>query len=223
MNSPAIKVFLLDDHPTMLWGLEQIINSRGSGMNVVGKASSCDEALPRVAELQPDVILLDMDLGSESGIDAIPRLFEHCQAKVLVLTGLRDQATLDKAVLAGARGVVQKDAQAEVILNAVVRVYEGQIWLDRMATGRLFMEFSKRGATTEKNPEQEKIDSLTERERRIVGYLLADAGASAKAVADKLFISENTLRNHLTSIYRKLEVANRLELLAYAQRHQITL
>lgn len=218
MTSNLIKVFLLDDHPTMLWGLERIIDSRGSGLTVVGKATTCNEALPQVAELQPDVILLDMDLGGESGVDAIPLLLEQCHAKILILTGLRDQVLLDKAVLAGARGVVQKDAQAEVILNAIARVHEGQIWLDRMATGRLFMEFSKR-STTEKNPEQEKIDSLTERERRIVGYLVADAGASAKTVADKLFISENTLRNHLTSIYRKLEVANRLELLAYAQRH----
>jgi DNA-binding NarL/FixJ family response regulator len=98
-------------------------------------------------------------------------------------------------------------------------VHEGQLWLDRAATGRVFLEFSRQGAGPAVNPEQKKIASLTERERKIVSFLVTHAGATARVIAGELLISEHTLRNHLTSIYDKLGVANRLELFAYAQKH----
>lgn len=214
-----IRVFLIDDHRSILWGLEKLVESARPAMQMVGSASGCAASLERLEAAAPDVILLDLDLGAESGLDAIPRLLERTSAKILVLTGVRDKNVHDRAVLAGARGVVEKEAPAETILTAIARVHEGQLWLDRAATGRIFVEFSRRGTAQAADPEQQKIDSLTEREREIIAATATNAGATAKAIAEKLHISEHTLRNHLTSIYDKLAVANRLELYAYANRH----
>jgi two-component system, NarL family, nitrate/nitrite response regulator NarL len=218
-HTAPIRVFLVDDHRSILWGLEKLIESAQPAMAVAGSATNCAGALALLDKAAPDVILLDLDLGSESGLDAIPRLISGSKAKVLVLTGLRDGSVHDKAVLAGARGVVEKEASAETILTAITRVHEGQLWLDRAATGRIFVEFSRQGAVKQADPEKQKIDSLTDRERQIIVAIAANAGATAATIAEKLHISEHTLRNHLTAIYSKLGVANRLELFAYAHKH----
>ncbi|HJV86411.1 MAG TPA: response regulator transcription factor [Noviherbaspirillum sp.] len=218
-HTRPIRVFLIDDHASILWGLERLIQSGAPLMQPVGSATACDVALERLDAAAPDVILLDMDLGRESGLDAIPRLLSRSQAKILVLTGLRDKTVHDRAVLAGARGVVEKEAPAEVILRAVAKVHEGELWLDRAATGRIFAELAQQGPAKAPDPEQQKIATLTDREREIVAHIAGNAGGTAKHIALALHISDNTLRNHLTSIYNKLGVANRLELFAYAHRH----
>lgn len=223
-SANPIRVFIIDDHRSILWGLQRLIESGKPTMNVVGCVGSCAEALKTIKETAPDVILLDIDLGKENGIDEIPRLLAetNSHAKILMLTGVRDKSAHDKAVLAGARGVVEKEASAETILSAISKVHEGQIWLDREATARIFVEFSRESSAHGADPEQAKIASLTHRERAIVAVTANNAGSTAKTIAQALFISEHTLRNHLTSIYSKLEVSNRLELFAYAHKHGLT-
>jgi DNA-binding NarL/FixJ family response regulator len=218
-TAKPIRVFLVDDHASILWGLERLIQSGRPAMEAVGSATGCEQALERIVQAAPDIILLDIDLGRESGLDAIPRLLEASPAKILILTGVRDKAAHDKAVLAGARGVIEKEAPAETILLAISKVHEGQIWLDRAATGRIFSSLAQQRNDKAQDPEQQKIASLTEREREIVARTVANAGAAAKEIAISLHISDNTLRNHLTSVYSKLGVSNRLELFAYAHRH----
>lgn len=218
-NPAPIRVFLIDDHRSILWGLERLIESGKPGMEVVGSATNCAEALKLIDETLPNVILLDIDLGGEDGVREIPKLIARSRAKILVLTGLRDESIHDEAVLAGASGVVEKEASAETILTAIEKVHEGQLWLNRIATGRIFVEFSRENAAQAVSPERAKIAALTDREREIVSVAASHAGANAKAIAEMLHISEHTLRNHLTSIYDKLDVANRLELFAYAHKH----
>ena len=217
-----IRVLIIDDHRSILWGLERLIESGKPAMQVVGTATNCAHALDMIEEAAPDLILLDIGLGKENGVDEIPKLLARSHAKILVLTGISDESIHDKAVLAGASGVVGKEAPAETILAAIQKVHEGQLWLDRVATGRIFLEMSRDSAAQSADPERVKISSLTEREREIVGIAATHAGANAKAIAEMLFISEHTLRNHLTSIYDKLQVANRLELFAYAHKHGLT-
>lgn len=223
-KSPApIRVLLIDDHRSILWGLERLIESSKPAMEVVGTATNCTDALKLIDEAAPDLILLDIGLGDENGVDEIPNLIARSKkAKILVLTGMRDESIHDKAVLAGASGVVEKEASAETILAAIEKVHEGQLWLDRAATGRIFLELSRENAAQSVDPERAKIQSLTDREREIVVVAASHAGANAKAIAEMLYISEHTLRNHLTSIYDKLDVANRLELFAYAHKHGLT-
>jgi DNA-binding NarL/FixJ family response regulator len=218
-STAPIRVFLIDDHRSILWGLERLIESGAPAAQVVGKATSFSEALPMLADTSPDIILLDLDLGKESGLDAIPQLLGRSTAKILVLTGVRDKAVHDKAVLAGARGVVEKEASADTILTAIAKVHGGELWLDRAATGRILVEASRKSGAQPQDPEQRKIGELTDREREIIAAIVAHAGATAKTIAGTLNISEHTLRNHLTSIYDKLGVANRLELFAYAHTH----
>jgi len=221
-NSAPIRVLLIDDHRSILWGLERLIESGKPAMQVVGTATNCAEALKLIDEAAPNLILLDIDLGNENGINEIPNLLARSHAKILVLTGLRDESLHDKAVLAGASGVVEKEAPAETILAAIEKVHEGQLWLDRVATGRIFLEFARENAAQSVDPERVKIASLTDREREIVSIAATHAGFNAKAIAEMLYISEHTLRNHLTSIYDKLQVANRLELFAYVHKHGLT-
>jgi DNA-binding NarL/FixJ family response regulator len=222
-KSPApIRVLLIDDHRSILWGLERLIESGKPLMEVVGTATNCADALKLIDETAPDLILLDIGLGDQNGVDEIPNLIARSKAKILVLTGISDESIHDKAVLAGASGVVEKEASAETILAAIEKVHEGQLWLDRVATGRIFLEMSRENAAQSVDPERAKIQSLTDREREIVAVTASHAGANAKAIAEMLYISEHTLRNHLTSIYDKLDVANRLELFAYAHKHGLT-
>ncbi len=222
LHTQSIRVFLIDDHRSILWGLQRLIESGRPAIQFVGSAESCEEAVKVLHDAAPHVILLDIDLGKENGIEEISKLISNSSAKILMLTGVRDKSAHDRAVLAGACGVVEKEASAETILTAISKVHEGQIWLDREATGRIFVEFSRDGNNKVADPEKVKIASLTQRERAIVAITANNAGANAKTIAQKLYISEHTLRNHLTSIYNKLEVSNRLELFAYAHKHGLT-
>ena len=118
--------------------------------------------------------------------------------------------------------VIEKETRAESILMAIAKVHEGEIWLDRAATGKLLVEISRKSASRSAgDPVQEKIATLTVREREIIGLAAANAGGTARSIAEMLHISEHTLRNHLTSIYEKLGVVNRLELFAFAHQHKL--
>jgi two-component system, NarL family, nitrate/nitrite response regulator NarL len=223
LNPGAIRVMLVDDHRSVLWGLQRLIDGEKPRMSVVATANDTDEAVAHLARHEIDVVLLDLDLGGKSGLDAIPILLSKSRARVLILTGVRDPAVHDKAVLAGACGVVLKEDKAETILKAIERAYLGELWLDRSATGRIFVELSRRTAEPPvKDIQKTRIASLTARERQIVLEMASDAGATTRSVAERLCISEHTLRNHLTSIYEKLGLSSRLELWAYANEHGLT-
>ena len=215
----AIRVVLVDDHPTVLWGLEKLINGEKPKMEVVGTATNSAEALGLLKKTSPDVILVDLDLNGESGANIIPSLITNSNAKVLVLTGARDPNVREAAILQGARGLVGKEEFAETILKAIEGVHRGELWLDRATTGRIFVELARFKGAPADDPEVKKISSLTARERQIVSTIVHHAGATARTSAERLHISEHTLRNHLTSIYEKLGVANRLELYVYADKY----
>jgi len=218
----TINVVLIDDHRSLLWGLERLVNSAKPIMQVVGTATNPEEALRLLDNVKADVIVLDLDLNGESGISSITPLLVKSQAVILVLTGSNDYSSQDAAVLAGARGVVEKASPAESILKAIEKTYQGEVWLDGKATGRIFLELSRRKAAETSDPEQQKIASLTRKERLIAAEVGSDpSSTTTKEIAKRLYISEHTLRNHLTSIYEKLGVSNRLELFAYTGKHKI--
>jgi len=217
----TIRVMLVDDHQTMLWGLSKLIDGEKPKMEVVGTARTCEEALAKIDQLVPDVILLDLDLDGKNAIDILPALLSNLVSRVLILTGERKQATLDIAVLRGARGVLRKDASAEQVLKAIEKTHQGELWLDRETLGRVFGELMTPVGAQKLDSEAEKKATLTAKEQKIIHTIVEGSGASNKALSQRLYISEHTLCNHLTSIYHKLGVSNRLELYVYAIKHQL--
>ncbi len=215
----SIKVMLVDDHPTLLWGLERLIGAQSPRMEVVASATTANQALTEAGRHQPDVVLLDLDLDGQSGLALLPTLVRG-GARVLVLTGERNPQVLDQAVTLGASGVLRKDCPADTVLKAVDKVHAGELWLDRLSLGRVLHGLMA-PAPQRPGPEQLKQASLTPRERRIIQVVLDGRTTTNKALAARLFISEHTLRNHLSSVYHKLGVANRLELYVYALKHRL--
>ena len=217
----TIRVMLVDDHQTMLWGLTRLIESERPRMDVVGTATTGDEALTQIGSLQPDVILLDIDLGGTSAIQVIPGLLANAGSRILIFTGSRDQKMLDLGILSGARGVLCKDASAEQVIKAIEKIAAGEIWLDRQTLGRVFSEFVTSKVSPPQNSALGKYSNLTAKEQKVVADVVKGSGASNAVLAERLFISEHTLRNHLTSVYHKLGVSNRLELYVYAVKHEL--
>jgi DNA-binding NarL/FixJ family response regulator len=218
----AIRVFIAEDHQITLWGLRQLVEASNTPMEVVGTASSHCELMNHDAACRADVILLDLDLGGEDMGDSLDNLRGRCPGHVLVLTGADSVATHRAVMLKGARGVIHKSEPAESILRAVEKVSQGEIWLNRMLVGQLMGMLTNgdhKAAPRPADPESERIDSLTLRERDIVAAMVGASGAKQLAVAADLGISEHTLRNHLTTIYSKLCVHGRLELHVYAMAH----
>ncbi len=220
-GASGIRVLLVDDHQTLLWGMDKLINGEAPRMSVAGTARSSEEALRKAAQLKPDVIVLDLDLDGQSSLDILPALLINPNTQVLVLTGERNQSVLDHAIHKGARGVLRKDASAEHVLRAIEKVHQGELWLDRVTMSRVLSGLMDPEATKKNHPELQKQASLTTRERKIIHIIVEGRGATNKVLAQRLFISEHTLRNHLTSIYHKLGVSNRLELYVYAVKHQL--
>jgi two-component system, NarL family, nitrate/nitrite response regulator NarL len=215
----GIRIELVDDHGVVRSGLRLLIESR-SGWSVVAEASGSDEAVRAASREQPDVILLDLDLGADSGLDCLPRLRQAAPAaRVLILTGLRDTELHQQAVRLGAAGVVVKDKAADSLLKAIERVHAGETWLDRMMTASLLAELAGGTKARTEDPAAAQIATLTPREREVVS--LVSEGLRNKEIAGRLHISEATVRHHLTSIFAKLEVSDRVGLTIYAFRHNL--
>lgn len=217
-SANAIRVMLVDDHQTLLWGLERLIDAAAPRMRVVGAASTPAEAVEKAAALVPDVILLDLDLAGENAAEYLPAMLDNGVSRALVLTGERRQPVLDAAVRAGARGVLGKDVSAEVLIKAIEKTYDGELWLDREAMSRVFASLT---APHPKDPLEQVHASLTGRERAVIDAVVAYADCLNKTIAQRLYMSDHTLRNHLTTIYHKLDVKTRLELYVYATRHSL--
>lgn len=217
-ETKPINIFLVDDHRTILWGLERLIETATPCMAVVGKATSFAELFAQLIDADPDVILLDLDLNGENGLDYLDELGQQTAARVLVLTSTSDPNVHQQAIMRGARGVVHKQEPADVVLRAIEKVHNGEIWLDRASLGRVVTALS-RGPKSD--PEAVKIAALTPKERQIIAMVLKEKGARNKVIAEKLHMSEHTLRNNLTTIYSKLEVTGRMELYLYASTHRL--
>jgi DNA-binding NarL/FixJ family response regulator len=213
-SKDPICVLIADDHVVVRAGLRMLIETQPT-MKVVGEAGTKNEVLALASREQPDIILLDIYLGSENSLEFMPELMAKAEnARIIILTGFRDKEEHQLAVRLGAMGVVLKDTTPQLMLKSIERVHAGEVWLDRFLTSKLIV--SLRGNTRdEKQPEDDsRIGKLTEREHEVLA--LVGEGLKNKQIADRLYISEITVRHHLTSIFEKLKVSDRLELLIFA-------
>jgi DNA-binding NarL/FixJ family response regulator len=168
---------------------------------------------------QPDVIVLDLDLGDESGLALLPELLDAVkETSVIILTGTRDVEQRDRAIELGAKGVVLKESGAVELLSAIEKIHRtGEYWLEHGATKRL-LDRRRTPERAEAHPEAAKIASLTQTERELITYI--GEGMDNRQIANRMHIAESTVRNNLTRIYDKLEIqGGRLGLLVYAYRY----
>jgi two-component system nitrate/nitrite response regulator NarL len=214
-----VRIVLVDDHAVMRQGLRMLLEGH-PGLEVTGEAADRAGAVVVVGERRPAVVLLDIDLGSDNGLDAISDLRAAApSARVLILTGLRDIEIHRRAIQRGASGVVEKDAAPEVLVKAIRRVAAGEVWIDRRMTASILSELTAPAAPAPADPNATRIASLSARENELIS--LIGEGLSNKGIASRMRLSEITVRHHLTSIYRKLEVRDRLELLLFAYRNKL--
>jgi len=184
---------------------------------VIGEASDRNEAVSVAAIKQPDIILVDLHPGNEVCVEFIPDLLGAARdARVLVLVGVSDPHAHTRATLLGAVGVLSKQESAAVLVKALEKVSLGEAWIDRATMASVLTELSRRNGGVETDYDAAKIATLTDRELQVVS--LVCTGLKNKAIADRLFISESTVRHHLSSIFSKLGVACRLDLIIYANR-----
>ena len=213
-------VVIIDDHDIVRKGIQLLINELPD-FTFCGEASSNAEALALITRVRPDVAILDLDLGKDDGCDLIPLIRSNSpHTRILVLTGLRNTNTHREAVQAGAIGLVNKNQMLSVLTDALRKVALGEAWLDPALVANILNELSRAPQAASINPEISKIARLTEREHQVIQLICE--GLQNRAIAGRLFISETTVRHHLTSIFTKLEVENRLELVVYAFQHNLT-
>jgi DNA-binding NarL/FixJ family response regulator len=195
-------------------GLRMLIE-HDQQMRVVAMAGNQAEALERAAKEKPNVIVLDLLLGDEDALAFLPELCEASpDSRVLVLTGVQNPDAHRRAIRRGAMGIVLKEHAADQLLKAIEKVNKGEVWIERSMMGSMIQELSRPPLV---DPELVKIESLTEREREVIA--LVGEGLKNKQVGERLFISETTVTHHLSSVFSKLEVSDRLELIIYAFRH----
>src|SRR5947208_11145627 len=214
-SQTAIRILLVDDHQIFLTGLRLHIEIE-LDMIVVGTENIRVEALALMQE-HPDIVLLDLDLGNESGIDFLPQLIKPEEPpRVIIVTGVPDPELHLRAVRLGALGVVLKLDSAGLLVKAIRKVHGGEMWLNRPMISTVMTELIHARAK-KMDSEALKIAELTVREREVIA--LVAEGMRNKQIGARLFISEKTVRDYPTSVFDKLGVADRLAPMIYAFQH----
>jgi len=216
---PSVRVLIVDDHGIMRAGLRMLLESH-PGFTAVGEASTCADALALATATQPDVIVLDLDVGGENAVESMPTLLRTApDTRILVLTGVRDPDVHRQAIRQGAVGLVLKEKAVETLLQAITKVRAGEVWLEPTMIARVLGDLTRPQAPPQTSAEAIKIARLTEREREVI--TLVGEGLRNKHIAERLYISEATVRHHLTGIFAKLDVSDRFELAIYAYQHDL--
>jgi DNA-binding NarL/FixJ family response regulator len=213
----SIRVLIADDHPVVRVGLRNMLHA-DSHIQVVGEARDGLEAFELSRSLKPDILLLDLAMPNVAGMDALREITAGGLAiRTIVLTGLIDKRQVLEALQLGARGVVLKDAVVEHLTSCIRAVMQGQYWLDGRPVQNLVQVLRDLSAQTA--PPQRRTYGLTAREMEVVN--LITEGCTNKDIAKTFGISEETVKRHLTNIFNKLGVGNRLELALFALNHNL--
>lgn len=220
-NKVPIKVQIIDSQQIALWGIQQLVNLDGR-YTVCASTKNSAEALKAAIQCKPDIIILEPELDNQDGLALIPVLLEKTAAKIIIYTGSKNPKLLDEAVVRGARGIINKTEPTDTLLKAIEKIHLGELWLNRNATSRILMKIAQANSPIELNTEQKKLKTLTVKEEKVTRAIQMYSENTLKEIADKLHISEHTLRNHLASTYDKLGVRNRLELYVFCGKYQKT-
>jgi DNA-binding NarL/FixJ family response regulator len=212
----TVRIVLADDHPIVRDGLKKLLLLE-EDFEVVGEAGDGREVLEKVQQLDPDVLLLDLRMPNLDGLSALQSLQQtNKRTRVIVLTASEDKNEFVQAMKMGCSGIVLKQTAPDLIVKSIRKVFSGEIWLDSNTTAAVMRQFSTglEGSGGQGGGKGRERSPLSAREREIVA--LVAQGYKNKEMAEKMFISEQTVKNHLHNIFDKLGVSDRLELALYA-------
>jgi len=209
-----IRIVIADDHPIFRDGLRKLL-SLEEDFRVVAEARDGKEVLEVLEEHQPDILLLDLKMPGLDGLTALQKLQNsRTKTKVIVLTASEDKNQFVQAMKFGTCGIVLKQTATELLIKSIRKVHAGEIWLDSHTTAAVMRQFSSPMESVPLGSRDRDRSPLSQREREIV--VLVAQGFKNKEMAEKMFISEQTVKNHLHNIFDKLGVSDRLELALYA-------
>lgn len=211
--NPRIRVLIADDHHVVRGGIKALLMAEGN-IDVIDEAADGVEAVLKAHALQPDVILMDLMMPRKTGIEAIVEIKQkEPTARILVLTSYADDEYVFAALKAGALGYLLKESSTKEVLQAIHDVYRGESSLHPTIARRLLREFNRPATAPSVD------DPLTEREIEVIG--LVAHGCSNQMIGNTLFISERTVRTHVSNILGKLHLANRTQAALYALKERL--
>lgn len=224
MSTSPIRVLIADPQPIVLEGLKAVLN-RQPGVQVVGEASDGMEAIDKAVQLNPDIVLMDVKLPKVDGLTVLRGIQTRApHSKVVLFASPEYKDEFVEAMKLGCCGILLKDASASLIEKSIQKVYAGEIWLDSTTTAAVIRQFASPSefpaAHANGKPSRERAQ-LSQREREII--VLIAQGYKNKEIAEKMFITEQTVKNHLHNVFDKLGVSDRLELALYAIHNSLHL
>jgi DNA-binding NarL/FixJ family response regulator len=217
-TTKTIRILIADDHAIFRDGLRKLLESE-PGMAVVGEAVDGDEAVNFAQQIKPDIVLLDLAMPVRSGLDALRALSEPPNAtRVILLTAAIERDQIVEALQLGARGIVLKESATQILFKSIRHVMDGEMWVGRESVHdllQLLKELKEPAA-----PRRKEKFGLTPRELDIVSAIVS--GSSNRTIATQFSISEQTVKNHLSSIFDKMGVSTRLELALKAVKYHLS-
>ena len=218
-RTDPIRVLIVDDHALFRRGLEMVL-SGASGIEVIGEGGDGLEAVQKAHDLTPDVILMDIRMPRRGGIEACAAIKEAVpSAKIVMLTISDEEEDLFEALKAGATGYLLKEIAIDEVPQAVRAVHGGQSLISPSMASKLISEFTALAKQSEERQQQVPAPRLTDREMEVLR--LVARGLGNREIARELFISENTVKNHIRNILEKLQLHSRMEAVVYAVREKL--
>ena len=224
MSAAPIRVLIADSQPIVVEGLRSVLKNQPA-IQVVGEALDGAQAIEKASDLEPDVILMDLKLPRVDGLTVLRSLQTRVpRAKVLVFASAESKEEFVEAMKLGCSGILLKDASTTLIEKSIHKVHAGEIWLDSNTTAAVIRQFASPSDFAPAPPNgkaSRERAHLSQREREII--VLIAQGYKNKEIAEKMFITEQTVKNHLHNVFDKLGVSDRLELALYAIHNSLHL
>ncbi len=214
----SIRVIIADDHPVFRFGLRMVLESE-PGFSVIAEAGDGKEAVKLTREMNPDILLLDLSMPRHPGMEALRELSGmSLPVRTLILTATVEKTQILEALQHGARGIILKESATQLLRKSIQSVMAGEYWIGRDSVPELVRKIQEQAANSNGNDPSKKW-KLTPRELQIVSAIVA--GYTNKDIAQKFSLSEQTVKHHLTNIFDKLGVSNRLELALFSVNHRL--
>jgi len=216
MSNSSISVMIADDHSLMREGLKQILELDDK-ITVIAQAGDGEEVIKKAQSYKPDIILLDINMPKVNGIEALRRLKDiGIDSKIIMLTIHDDKEYLCETMKIGANGYVLKDADSDTLIKAIYEVYKGKSYIQPSISELLVGDIY---SNKDKTLENKQIDALTRREYEVL--ILIGEGLNNREIAERLFISEKTVKNHVSNIFKKINVNDRVQAAIFTYRNNI--